>query len=446
MFFYSLVSSLLRQRALLVVRQVSGCNGLEAYRSLIQQNEPISKDRSMGLLHVIMNSHAFSGKLFLMQHVFRREHAYSEYEKLGSRLNDDLKTAILMRSVRGQLKTWRQLQVTESTTYARVGEMILLYDASATKWSEQMVQCLVQTLLAQLMGQFQWRWMKLKPKERAKVAARASQKTKAMQKENLKGSRKSRMTQKESPRMVTRKEKVMMVKDPKGKEKETVENAMYVVVQGILPVIAGSPRCAIWAQMFNNQQRRRDHQCILWVACHVCHSMFSSRDLNSQALRPLIPELHVFVKPVQSMVNWFVICEIPALQVFMEAFMQFKKLGWCWWGVAFNFDWQRCWCFDLSSQSSWQGTCSSRCGWKVDGRSGLRDSSGVCVWHGSETQRYYRQNCLLRERVALSSTDSNLLAQHPVQMWQGGPDRETKKQPAPFFDETENCSCWTFYL
>ena len=37
---------------------------IEAYRSLIQQNEPISKDRSMGLLHVIMNSHAFSGKLF----------------------------------------------------------------------------------------------------------------------------------------------------------------------------------------------------------------------------------------------------------------------------------------------------------------------------------------------------------------------------------------------
>ena len=208
-------------------------------------NEPISKDRSMGLLNVIMNWHAFSVKLFLMQHVFRREHAYSEYEKLGSRLNDDLKTAILMRSVRGQLKTWRQLQVTESTTYARVGEMILLYDASATKWSEQMVQCLLQALLAQLMGQIQWRWMKPKPKERAKVAARASQKTKAMQKENLKGSRKSRMTQKESLRMVTRKEKVMMVKVPKGKEKETVENAMYVVVQGILPVIAGSPRCAM---------------------------------------------------------------------------------------------------------------------------------------------------------------------------------------------------------
>ena len=138
-FLYSLLSSLMRQRALLVIRQIPGCNGLEAYRTLIQQNEPVSKNRSMGLLNVIMNWPAFSGKLSLMQHVLRLEHAFSEYEKLGSRLNDDLKTAILMRSVTGQLKTWLQLQVSETTTYMKVREMILQYDVSTTKWSEQMM-------------------------------------------------------------------------------------------------------------------------------------------------------------------------------------------------------------------------------------------------------------------------------------------------------------------
>ena len=138
-FLYSLLSSLVRQRALLVVKQVSNSNGLEAYRLLIQQNEPLSKNRSMGLLNVIMNWPAFNGKTSLMQQVLKLENAYAEYEKLGSRLNDDLKTAILMRSVTGQLKTWLQLQVSESTTYAKVREMILLYDASTRKWSEQMV-------------------------------------------------------------------------------------------------------------------------------------------------------------------------------------------------------------------------------------------------------------------------------------------------------------------
>ena len=138
-FLYSMLSSLLRQRPLLVVKQIAGCNGLEAYRTLIQQNEPVSKNRSMGLLNIIMNWPQFGGKQSLMQQVLKLEHAFNEYEKLGSRLNDDLKTAILMRSVTGQLKVWLQLQVTESTTYSRVREMVIQYDVSTTKWSEQMV-------------------------------------------------------------------------------------------------------------------------------------------------------------------------------------------------------------------------------------------------------------------------------------------------------------------
>lgn len=54
-------------------------------------------------------------------------------------MNDDLKTAILTRSIQGQSKTWLQLQVTEQTDYAKVREMIQSYDASTTRWSEQMV-------------------------------------------------------------------------------------------------------------------------------------------------------------------------------------------------------------------------------------------------------------------------------------------------------------------
>lgn len=66
-FLYSMLSSLVRQQALLVVKHIPGCNGLEAYRTLVQQNEPVSKNRSMGLLNVMMNWPAFSGKTSLMQ-------------------------------------------------------------------------------------------------------------------------------------------------------------------------------------------------------------------------------------------------------------------------------------------------------------------------------------------------------------------------------------------
>ena len=59
-FLYSMLSSLLRQRPLLVMRQVAGSNGLEAYRLLVEQNEPLTKNRSMGLLNIIMNWSAFN--------------------------------------------------------------------------------------------------------------------------------------------------------------------------------------------------------------------------------------------------------------------------------------------------------------------------------------------------------------------------------------------------
>lgn len=68
--------------------------------------------------------------LSLLQQMLKLGNAYSEYEKLGNRLSDDLKTAVLMRSVTGNLKTWLQLQVTKSTTYSKLREMILMYDAS----------------------------------------------------------------------------------------------------------------------------------------------------------------------------------------------------------------------------------------------------------------------------------------------------------------------------
>ena len=68
--------------------------------------------------------------LSLLQQMLKLGNAYSEYEKLGNRLSDDLKTAVLMRSATGNLKTWLQLQVTKSTTYSKLREMILMYDAS----------------------------------------------------------------------------------------------------------------------------------------------------------------------------------------------------------------------------------------------------------------------------------------------------------------------------
>ena len=93
----------------------------------------------MSLLSTIMSWQQFKHKSSLMSQIMRLDGAFLEYERLGSKLNDELKTAILLRSVTGQLRMWLQLQVSETTTYSNVREHILSYERSTSKWTEQMV-------------------------------------------------------------------------------------------------------------------------------------------------------------------------------------------------------------------------------------------------------------------------------------------------------------------
>ena len=48
-FLYSLLAGLLKNRPLLVLRQVVDSNGLEAYRQLLSSLEPVSRNRSLGI-------------------------------------------------------------------------------------------------------------------------------------------------------------------------------------------------------------------------------------------------------------------------------------------------------------------------------------------------------------------------------------------------------------
>ena len=138
-FLYGLLASLVKQRPLLVVKQVKMSNGYEAYRQLIQSCEPLNKNRAMSLLSIIMNWPAFNSKASLLSQVLRLETAYAEYEKLGNKLADDIKAAVLLRSVTGNVKPWLQLQVNDKTSFSQLRELVLTYDQQTTRWSESMV-------------------------------------------------------------------------------------------------------------------------------------------------------------------------------------------------------------------------------------------------------------------------------------------------------------------
>ena len=138
-FLYGLLASLVRQRPLLVVKQTADSNGFEAFRKLIESCEPMNKNRAMSLLSIIMNWPQFNPKLSLLSQVLKLETAYGEYEKLGNKLADEIKAAVLLRCVTGQVKTWLQLQVNDKTTFLQLRELVLTYDQQTTKWSENMV-------------------------------------------------------------------------------------------------------------------------------------------------------------------------------------------------------------------------------------------------------------------------------------------------------------------
>ena len=57
----------------------------------------------MSLLSVIMNWPFSGGKGSLLSQVMQLQTAYNEYEKLDAALSDELKTAVVSRSVSGQL-------------------------------------------------------------------------------------------------------------------------------------------------------------------------------------------------------------------------------------------------------------------------------------------------------------------------------------------------------
>ncbi len=55
-----------------------------------------------------------------------------------SLLSGEVKFAVLMKSIGGQLKTYLNMTIQDSTTYEALRESILQYDQATIKWSNTM--------------------------------------------------------------------------------------------------------------------------------------------------------------------------------------------------------------------------------------------------------------------------------------------------------------------
>ena len=134
-FLYGLLASLLRNRPLMMLK---GVERGKAVRQLFKTCQPSSRNRALGLLHLLMRWREFDMKVAMLPQILKLEDSFREYERIGGLLSGELKFAVLMKSIGGQLKTYLNMTIQDSTTYEALHESILQYDQATIKWSNTM--------------------------------------------------------------------------------------------------------------------------------------------------------------------------------------------------------------------------------------------------------------------------------------------------------------------
>eukprot|EP00435_Cladocopium_sp_Y103_P075477 s444_g58.t1 len=139
MFLYGLLASLLRGRLLTVLRGIPENNGYEALRQLVLQCQPTTRNRSLGILSALMGWKEFDMKAALVGQIVKLEEAFREYDKISPHsLTAEMKFAILLRCITGQLRMHINVSMKEDSTYEVLREMVLQYDRANIKWTEAM--------------------------------------------------------------------------------------------------------------------------------------------------------------------------------------------------------------------------------------------------------------------------------------------------------------------
>ena len=107
-FLYGLLASLLKNRPLPLLKGIQRGNGFEAVRQLFKTCQPSSRNRALGLLHLLMKWPEFDMKVAMVSQVLRLEDWFRESERIGGNLSEELKFAIVMKCIALQ-GSWRRI-------------------------------------------------------------------------------------------------------------------------------------------------------------------------------------------------------------------------------------------------------------------------------------------------------------------------------------------------
>ena len=132
---YAVLAVLIKGRGFLVVKSVADSNGYETLRRLIELYAPQSKSRSLGILTAMTQVSAFKANEALMPQVLDLERVFGEYESTAQQsLQEDMKTALLIRCVPNHVKNQLHAALPEDAGYDLVRDTIFRIERQAFKW------------------------------------------------------------------------------------------------------------------------------------------------------------------------------------------------------------------------------------------------------------------------------------------------------------------------
>ena len=137
---YGLLAGLMKGRALQTVKSVANADGYEAWRQLLVSLRPSTRGRGLALMSAIMAWPEFSMKTALQPQLLRLEDSFMEAERAGVKVQDEVKVAVVLKCITGQLRTHVNLQLSEGMSYRDLREVLFKYDRAQQRWAH-----LVQT-------------------------------------------------------------------------------------------------------------------------------------------------------------------------------------------------------------------------------------------------------------------------------------------------------------
>ena len=134
-----LTTTMLKERPLQLLKSIAGNNGFEAWRVLHTTLAPTSKTRALALLGAI-SQYPNMSQGNLLEQLLKLEDLFRKYEQAASKpVPEDMKSALLLRVLPNNVKTHLTMSINDESTYDQMREVILRWERSSQKWSQQIV-------------------------------------------------------------------------------------------------------------------------------------------------------------------------------------------------------------------------------------------------------------------------------------------------------------------